>query len=161
MGFRVSKFGEWVKAGKILQLLSTQLTLAYKARLEEDGELVLKTIRGHIDAQDLPWTPLAPHTIELKKGDDTIYVETGWLRDNLEVRKVKSPKDGITLFVGASAWKRHPSGEKFSDLMIYLEAGTDKIPPRPLVRPSWEEVEPFIRQHWPEVIGDLIVKGGV
>ena len=160
MGYYVSKFGDWTRAGVVLQGLSKNLCPAFKAQLQKDGELVLKTIRGHIDKQDLGWTPLSDKTVELKGGDTTIYVETGFLKGNLEVRKVKAPKNGITLFVGASAWKTAPSGVKFSDLMIWLEYGTDKIPPRPLIRPSWEEVEPIIKNNWRELIQSLIETGG-
>ena len=49
---------------------------------------------------------------------------------------------------------------KFSDLMIWLEYGTDKIPPRPLIRPTWEEIEPILKEHWKDLL-DGLVKGGV
>ena len=156
----VSKLGDWTKAGVVLQGLSVNLCPAFKAQLQEDGELILKTVLNHIERQDLNWTPLADRTVELKGGDTTIYVETGYLRDNLEVRRIKSPKNGLTLFVGASAWKTTQSGVKFSDLMIWLEYGTDKMPPRPLIRPSWEEVEPTIKNNWRELLQKLIETGG-
>lgn len=156
----MSKFGDWTKAGIILQNLTANIYPAYKAQLHEDGELLLKTIINHIDKQDLNWVPLAESTIQLKGGDETIYVETGYLKDNLEVRRVRAPKNGVTLFVGASAWKTTPSGLKFSDLMIWLEYGTDKIPPRPLIRPSWEEVEPMLKNNWQELLQKLIETGG-
>lgn len=157
---RLSKFGDWTKAGIVLQKLSVNLQPAFKAQLQEDGELFLKTVLDHIDKQDLSWTPLAQRTVELKGGDTTIYVDTGYLKGNLGVRKVRAPKNGLTLFIGASAWKTTPSGAKFSDLMIWLEYGTDKMPPRPLIRPSWEEVEPIIKNNWRELLQSLIETGG-
>lgn len=157
---KVTKFGPWAQAGATLQALSVNIAPAYKAQLREDGELFLETVQGHIDSQDLPWPPLASQTVSLKGGSETVYVESGYLRDNLEVRVIRSSQDGLTLFVGASPWKRHPSGEKLSDIMIWLEYGTDRIPPRPLIRPSWEEVEPIIKQHWQELIADLVTNGG-
>lgn len=160
MAVYMSKFGDWTRAGVVLQKLSVNIFPAFKAQLEEDGKLILKTLIDHIDSQDLPWTPLAQRTIELKGGDGTIYVETGFLKDNLQVRKVKSVTNGMTLFVGASAWKRTPSGVKFSDLMIWLEYGTDKIPPRPLIRPTWDEVEPILKDNWRDLLQDLIETGG-
>lgn len=156
----LSKFGDWTRAGVVLQGLKVNLFPAFKAQLEEDGDLILKTMLDHIDAQDLPWTPLSERTIELKGGDSTIYVETGYLKDNLEVRRVKSVANGITLFIGASAWKRTPEGVKLSDLMIWLEYGTDKIPPRPLIRPTWDEVEPILKDNWRALLQDLIETGG-
>ena len=160
MAIYASKFGDWAKAGAILQAISVNLLPLYKARLEENGNLILETLKGHIDNQDLPWVPLSERTIELKGGDDTIYVETGFLRDNLQVRRIKSVKNGVTIFVGASAWKRTPQGLKFSDLMIWLEYGTDKIPPRPLIRPTFDELEPILKEGYRDILEDLIRTGG-
>lgn len=147
---RMSKFGDWTRAGVVLQTLSSGgITEAFSAQMRDDGELVLKTIIGHIEKQDLNWVPLSKETIALKNGDETIYVETGFLKDNLKVRKVRAPKNGITYFIGADAWTKHePSGLKFSDLMIYLEYGTDRIPARPLIKPSLDEVKSTIEKHW-------------
>jgi len=156
MTMRMSKFGDWTRAGMILQGLNVKLQPLFTAQLEEDGNLVLNTLLGHIESQDLPWVPLSEKTVELKGGDTTIYVDTGFLRDNLQVRRVRAPKDGITLFVGASAWKRTPNGVKFSDLMIWLEYGTDSSPPRPLIRPTWSEVEPIIKANWRELLSELV-----
>ena len=156
----VSKFGDWTRAGVVLQGLCVNILPAFKAQIQDDGELVLKTMLDHIERQDLPWKPLSDRTIQLKGGDQTIYVETGFLKENLEVRRVKAPSNGITLFIGASAWKRTPEGVKLSDLMIWLEYGTDKIPPRPLIRPTWEEVKPIIEKNWKDLLQDLIETGG-
>lgn len=151
--------GDWNRAGLHLQNLAVRLKPAYEAKLYEDGEFVLETMRGHIDSQDLSWTPLSQHTIELKGGDDTIYVETGQLRNGLSVRRIKSTVKGSTIFIGASPWKRHEGGMKLSDLLIWLEYGTDKIPPRPLVEPTIKEVEDILKNHWKELMEEL-VKGG-
>lgn len=155
---KLSKFGDWTKAGQVLQVLSSGgIVPAFQAQIEADGELILKTLRGHIDKQDLNWEPLSDRTIELKNGSEKIYVETGFLKENLKVRKVRSPKNGITYFIGADAWTTHkPSGLKFSDLMIYLEYGTSTIPPRPLIRPTMEELESTIKKHWNTVLKDLV-----
>ena len=158
---RLSKFGDWAKAGIMLQALSSgSIIPAFSAQLREDGDLILKRLVGHIERQDLNWVPLSDSTIAMKDGDDTIYVETGFLKDNLKVRKVKAPKNGVTYFIGADAWTTHkPSGLKFSDLMIYLEYGTSKIPPRPLIRPTLDEVEQEIKKHWESCLKDIISKG--
>lgn len=148
--------GDWNKAGLFMRNLAVKLKPAFEAQLWEDGQFVLEKMRGHIDSQDLNWTPLAERTIELKGGDDTIYVETGQLRDGLTVRRVKSSTKGSTIFVGASPWKRHDGGMKMSELMIWLEYGTDKIPPRPLVQPTIEEVEDILKEHWKDLMKELI-----
>lgn len=157
---RLSKFGDWTKAGVVLQSLSSnKIVPAFSAQIKEDGNLVLEHIVSHIDSQDLNWTPLSERTIELKNGDETIYVETGFLKSNLKVRKVRAPKNGVTYFIGADAWTKHPSGLKFSDLMIYLEYGTANIPARPLIRPTYDELEDLLKRHWKQCLQDLM-KGG-
>lgn len=155
MSMKLQMTGDWNKAGIYLRNLAVQLKPAFEAQLYEDGQLILKTIQEHIDHQDLDWTPLAERTIELKGGDDTIYVETGALRDGLVVRRVKSTVKGSTLYVGASPWKRHQGGMKMSDLMIWLEYGTDKVPPRPIIRPTYEEVQDVLKRHWKDLFKDL------
>lgn len=157
----MSKFGDWVKAGTILQAVSVNLYPSFIAKIDEAGELMLQKVLDHIDSQDLSWTPLADRTVELKRGDDTIYIETGWLRDNLGVRKIKSSATNYTIFVGASAWKRTPSGEKFSDLMIWLEYGTDRMPARPLIRPSWSEIELTVKDLFRDNLENLVTTGGL
>lgn len=149
--------GDWNRAGLHLRNLAVQLNPAFQAQFEEDGKFVLETMQSHIDRRDLNWTPLSSHTIELKGGDDTIYIETGELRNGLSVRRIKSSVKGSTIFVGASPWKRHaPSGAKLSDLLIWLEYGTDKIPPRPLVQPTIDEVKDILQKHWKDLFQDLV-----
>lgn len=153
---KLSKFGDWTKAGVILQALSTKLKLAFTVQLKEDGDFILEKIRGHIDSQDLSWTPLSEKTIRLKNGDTTIYVETGYLRDHIKVRKVKSAKNGVTFFIGANAWDKTPEGVKMSDLMIWLEYGTSDIPARPLIRPTYDEVEEVLKDNWSNLLIEIM-----
>ena len=148
--------GDWNKAGVYMKSLAVRLFPAFETQITEDGDFVLQKMQSHIDSQDLSWTPLSQRTIELKGGDDTIMIETGALRNGLCVRKIKSTAKGSTIFVGASPWKRHEGGMIMSDLMIWLEYGTDKMPPRPLVQPTIEEVEDIIRKNWVDLMKELI-----
>jgi len=155
--FNLTLSGDWNKAGLYLQNLAVKLFPAFLAQIDEDGEFVLEKMRGHIDNQDLGWTPLAQRTIELKGGDDTILVETGTLRNGLSVRRIKSSAKGSTIFIGASPWKGHsPSGRKLSELMIWLEYGTNKMPPRPLIQPTIEEVEDILKSNWEGLMKELV-----
>ncbi len=151
--------GDWKKAGVYLKSLSVKLYPAFAAQIDEDGKMVLEVLKGHIDSQDLNWTPLKERTIVLKGGDDTIYVDTGQLKDGLTVRRIKSKIKGSTIFIGASPWKRHKKGMKMSDLMIWMEYGTDKLPPRPLVQPTYDEVKDIIEKNWENKLKDIVMKG--
>lgn len=148
--------GDWNRAGLHLQNLAVKLKPAFQAQFDEDGKFVLEKMQSHIDKQDLSWTPLSETTVEMKGGDDIILVETGQLRNGLSVRRIKSSVKGSTIFVGASPWKRHEGGMKLSDLLIWLEYGTDKMPPRPLVEPTVQEVEKILRDHWKDLLEDLV-----
>ena len=157
MGITFSKFGDWTKAGTILQGLAVKTLPAFIAQLEEDGDLILKTMRGHIESQDLGWSPLSDSTVIAKGGDTTIYIETGILKDGLSVRRVRAPANGVTLFIGASPWKSHsPSGRSLNEIMIWMEHGTDKQVPRPLVQPTWEELKPIIVANLSAILPDIV-----
>lgn len=156
----VRKYGDWEKAGAVLQTLNANLVPAFSLKVDEQGKIVLNKLLEHIEKQDLNWVPLSPKTIALKGGSETIYVDTGYLRENLNVRRIKSPKNAYTIFIGASPWKRTPKGEKFSNIMLWLEYGTDKIPPRPLIRPTWAEVKPIIQRNLRDFLKEFIQKGG-
>lgn len=158
MSFTLEMTGDWNRAGLYLRNLAVKLRPAFEGKLYEDGQLVLEKMRGHIDNQDLNWTPLSKRTIALKGGSEVIYIETGKLRDGLTVRRIKSTVKGSTLFIGASPWKRH-GDIKMSDLMIWLEYGTDKIPPRPLVQPTIDEVKELLKNHWVELMKELLREG--
>lgn len=147
--------GDWNRAGIFMKTLAVKIRPAFELQLYKDGEFVLEKIKGHIEAQDLQWTPLSKRTIELKGGDDTIYIETGQLYNGLTVRRIKSSTKGSTIYVGASPWKKHKSGMSMSDLMIWLEYGTDKIPPRPLIRPTYEEVKDILKDHWEDLLKEI------
>lgn len=155
----MKKYGDWTKAGIVLNSITKNLYPMFQAVIDESGNIALKRMKEHIERQDLNWKPLSEYTIK-RKGNDTIYVETGFLKDNLAVRKIKSKKDEYNIFIGASAWKRNKEGIKLSDLMIWLEYGTNKIPPRPLIRPTWIEIEPIIKELFEKELKQYISRGG-
>lgn len=147
MGCRVNKTGDWAKARKAIMGLSKSIVPIMKGYINEVGDISLETMVGHIDSQNLDWEVLSEHTINLKNGDSTIYVDTGWTKENLEVKEVNYPKGKYSVFIGASADKVHPdSGLKFNELMVFLEYGTADSPERPLIRPSYDEIKELIKR---------------
>ena len=117
--------------------------------------MIRERLVGHIDSQDLGWTPLADSTVILK-GSSKIYVETGTLKNNLKVRKISAPSMGYSIFIGANPWTTNKDGTKLSDLMIWLEYGTSRMPARPLIRPTWDEVKSQVKADMRKALVGLI-----
>ena len=164
MSMSLKMTGDWKKAGIVLKNLAVKLYPAFDLQLQKDGQFILEKLQSHIDSQDLNWTPLSDRTVALKGGDTTIYVDSGTLRDGLVVRRVKSSVRGCTFFIGGSPWKKHKNahtGEEvpMDSLVIWLEYGTDKMPPRPLIQPTYEEVKDIITKNWEDYFKKLC-KGG-
>ena len=147
--------GGWRDCGVTLQSLGNKINKGMKEQLNKSAELVKETLVGHIDDQDLGWTPLSPITVRIKHSSK-IYIDTGELKSSLVVRGITSKVNGSTIFIGANPWTTHKdSGMKISDLMLILEYGNAYIPPRPLIRPTWEEVKPKIESDIKSCVGDI------
>lgn len=155
--FSLQKVGDWEKASHVLNYLADNLHPAYIAQFREDSDFVLEKMRGHIDAQDLGWAPLSPDTLRLKSGNSTILVETGTLRGSLKVLAITSGS-GAQFFIGAASGG-HPSGLDVSQLMVFIEYGTSRMPARPLIRPTYEEVQDILKKHWKELLVKLASGG--
>ena len=152
-GLELHLEGDWDRAVFSLQNLAKKLNPSFKSDFDSDAEYVLETLKNHIVRQDLGWVPLSEHTIQLKGGSKTIMIETCTLLNSFEVKPVSG--NDYSLFVGVDSGS-HPSGEDVQDIMMWLEYGTDKMPPRPLIRPTIEEVEDEIKKHWRELFEDLL-----
>lgn len=143
--FKFGTYGDWAKADVVLRGLANNMTAVFKATVDKNGELIREKLVGHIDSQDLNWVPLSEKTIALKNGNSTIYVETGTLRDGIVCRRISAPAKGYSLAIGCNPWTRNEDGTKLSDILIYLEYGTLKMPARPLLRPTWDEMKSVVK----------------
>lgn len=166
------KYGDWAKAAIVLRGMANNLTPAFTAQLNADGEFVLETLKGHILVQDLKWQPLSPNTRKREGylGDDFIYYDTGFMYDNLRVLKVNSRKNGASFFIGANRDVKYHTGDAryesseeplLRDVLVWMEYGTEKQPARPLFRPTWEEVKPVLQRHWKELLKAMTVNAGI
>lgn len=128
----------------------------FKVIANEFGEYTVEKIQGHIDDQDLSWTPLSDRTIELKAGDSRIYIQTGLLRDSFKVLKVELAGTDTKVYVGVDPSVTTEDGTRVSDILMYMEYGTNKQVPRPLVQPTFEELKPLLKKECMEQLRDLL-----
>lgn len=148
--------GDWNRLKKTLSRRNVkQLTGA----VDEQAKVLQKTIQGHIDNQDLGWSPLSKNTIRLKHGNSTIYVETGTLRNSIETTKISSSDTYYSVGVRVKEGKSARSGESLSNIMNYMEYGTARQPARPLIRPSWEEKRSSIKTNIQKAVVEFFTKG--
>jgi len=153
MPYILEKVGDWDKALSYFdELSSDKVQRAFEEKIREDGDMLVNTIKNHISAQDLGWTPLAESTVN-KKAGSMIYVETGALVDSIQAKEVSNNGD-FAIQVGAEG--THPSGESSAQILEYLEYGTNKIPPRPLIRPTVTEKEKEIKSGWVDLFNELL-----
>lgn len=157
---KFSTYGDWAKAGVVLRGLSKTGSIreSFKRTLKSDGEMIKDKLVNHIIMQDLGWKPLSPHTVILK-GHSKIYLETYSLVRNLSVRPIKAPHNGYAVYIGAHPSSKNVDGTKLSDVMKYLEYGTRRIPARPLIRPTWNEVKDKVRAHMKNTLRGYIRSG--
>lgn len=168
----LQKYGDWARAGAFLANWAPNSVEECQKELKKQAEYFKEIVLGHIERQDLPWVALSPNTIRSKKKNKRIhYVETGEFRKSMEVRKVKSSAKDVVIFAGFSPWATHTSGGtsiKMSAIMEMNEygyAGLSKsgkwygIPPRPLLRPSFDEAEKRFNADMTS-LGNKLVKGG-
>lgn len=143
--------GDWHRVNVTLNKLHSDLVPTLKAKISEDGEVVLEKLTGHIYSGDLGWTPLSPDTIRLKQGNSTVLIETGSLAGSFTVQRFEFDT-GITVFIGIPDGASHPSGVSASTLMLWIEQGTSRMPARPLIQPTYEEIKELLPEGWLDVI---------
>lgn len=154
---RVDFTGDWRIAERTLRRLGRRGTLvsAFKVTIDECGELIRERLIGHIDSEDLGWKPLSSRTIALK-GNSKIYVESGTLKDNIKVERINS--GDYSIFIGSGGTNEPRTGKSTKDVLVLMEYGTSKMPARPLVRPTWEELKPIIKDRMRNTITRLLVR---
>ena len=152
---KLTKTGDWAKVKHVLGYNFPRLAPYVQGKMDEYGNLALEIIKGHINNQSLPWTPLSKDTVRIK-GHGDIYVETGTLSNGLEIKKFGV--GGNEVFIGFSDGIKHESGLSFATLMIYNEYGTVNSPARPLIRPSFEETKKLVRKDLMPAIKKFLAK---
>nr|DAJ02128.1 MAG TPA: virion morphogenesis protein [Caudoviricetes sp.] len=98
---------------------------------KNQAEMLKQAIQNYIINQQGSWLPLSPYTVN-KKGNDTILIETGKLVDSVTVDKVGE----ADYFVHFTGWNTDKSNEQVATENEY---GTSTAPPRPFVRPVYEQ----------------------
>ena len=143
--------GNWKGVIALTSNLDKDLISSSKSYLLRESEELKNKVKDVIQNQTESWTPLAKDTIE-RKGSDKMLIETGQLLDSIEVVKQSDLEYVIT------PQGNHSSGISNSQLAMYQEYGTSKIPPRPFFRPVGEENTTQVVEEVKEIVQETINK---
>lgn len=143
------EFDSMGKFARHLATLEVGVALELRRGLETVAKSVQKTAKDEIGYYQpaigpFPaWAPLAQTTVEDRVSQgysaDEPLLRTGELRDSID-RDVTA----LEAVIGSD-----------SDIAVYQELGTDKIPPRPFLGPAVIHNEPLIKN----VLGRAFVRG--
>lgn len=139
--------GDWDKIQKFCKNFGKDLEREGKKYISEQSKMVQQTVQDKIKSGE-GMKALKPSTIA-KKGSNRPLIETGTLLDSISV-EIK----GLSFTVKPTG--DNPSGLTNEQQAIYHEFGTERIPPRPFMRPSYEEVEPKLKEEISEVVSNII-----
>jgi len=108
----------------MMRAIAADIPLCMEGIASEWCVLVGTRAREVIGTYDYGWTPLAPSTIAHKAMGDTPLLETGEMRDSIEAVVIKGI-NSVRGIVGSN-----------SDIAVYQELGTSRIPPRSFLQAS-------------------------
>lgn len=141
--------GDWDDIQKFCKNFGKEFEKEGSKYIEEQSKMVKDTVQRRIKNGE-GMKALKPNTIK-KKGSSKPLIETGTLLDSISI-EIK----GLSLKVGPTG--NNPSGLSNEEQALYHEFGTQRIPPRPFMRPSYEEVEPKLKDEICEVVSNIINK---
>ena len=130
-----------------LRQLQTVIEKAAALQTEILAERVAETARNYLGEYQPGWAPLKEATIARKATGDSPLLETGEMRDSIDVRRVRYAPDEVLVAqsIGSSM-----------DRALFMEEGTTKVPPRPFLSLALAEHEMDITESLDDVIGEAI-----
>lgn len=129
----IEPIGDWAGVKRKLNRLPYALKAASLWGQRKAGEKLVKIVKGHIDKQDLGWTPLKDPG---RSNDPRVLVDQGTYRDN-----IKTWQKNYTRYVGVKKGVVNTRGEQ-----VWLIASLHEFksynggPYRALWEPSIEEM---------------------
>lgn len=143
--------GNWKGIKLLSQNLDKDLIQNSKEYLNKEAIEIQEEIKDSIYSQSGNWKDLKPKTIK-DKGSSDILIETGQLVESIQVNQVNDLKYII------APEGNHSSGVSNSELAVFHEYGTERIPPRPFIKPIHSVEEPEVHREVSELVGNAINK---
>ena len=130
--------GDLAMGAAFFAALSRDVVKGEKAGLEKAAVIVETEAKRVMGTYDLGWPALKPETIARKATGDSPLLETGAMRESIE-----HEVHGRSAFIGTD-----------SQIAVYHDKGTSKMPPRPFLLESALRKEHEIC----EAVGDAIIR---
>lgn len=142
--------GDWGKISLLVNNLPKDLipqaeklqnTEAYRVANDIKSSLLNQTL-GHVDIKQ---------TTKDQKGSSKILVETGELANSITVQNL-----GDKMLISPQG--SHHSGLSANELATIHEYGTETIPPRPFIRPTYEDNKDTVVDNFEDLVKNVIAK---
>lgn len=143
MSKSVTLTGDWTALKRVLNEASPNMKAESRRTIGRQLKLIEAKVLGHIDNQDLEWTPLSEKYAEgkaKKKLSPDILRATNQMYSNITTAQ----EDNFSGAVGVKRGVKSKDGEDVTDIALIHEQPEDdgeKIPARKLWKPTFDEMK--------------------
>lgn len=142
--------GDWGRFKKFANNFGKDMKSSAKDLQKKQATMIKEDIIEGVTSQSRGLKPLAKATVETK-GHGTILVDTSEMINSFEIQN-----HGDTAIISPQG--THKSGLTNEELATIHEYGTNKIPPRPFVRPVYDEYKDKVPKEYLDLIEKEISK---
>lgn len=143
-------FGDWGRLKNLAKNLPKDLKQAMEEVNENKANEIQAHMKGIIYNQTEAWPPIKEDT-KNRKGSSKALIETGTLVESISVQ---GSGDEIVVAPTGS----NPSGLSNQELGSIHEYGTEVVPPRPFVSPTYEQFQEEMPSIYSKTAKEVIKK---
>ena len=129
--------------------MQADVKLAEEAAVVAGCKLVQRVAKRILGHPQPDWPPLQPETIERKARGDTPLLETGKMKQSIEMAAPFREGNTVWGSVGSN-----------SDIAVYQELGTSRIPPRPFISLAAAGQEKAVYELTGRIVYKAMINGG-
>ena len=142
--------GSWGKVSLLVNNLPKDLKTQAERLQESEAQRIANDIKNSLFNQTLNHVDIKQATKD-GKNSSKILIETGELANSISVIDM-----GDKIYITPQG--NHHSGLSANELATIHEFGTDRVPPRPFIRPVYEDNKAEVVDNFEDLIENVIAK---